>query len=100
MHNQSIGSWAAASASPLDRAQAYWSSMSELLSASRTPKINTIPVALGPFPAGTPTTIVFSRDPVTGQVLCDDVVENRGHYYGSDLDAFSKLALIYWLQYQ
>jgi hypothetical protein len=37
---------------------------------------------------------------VTGAVLCDDTVENRGHYYGADLDEFSKTALIYWLQYQ
>jgi mono/diheme cytochrome c family protein len=99
-HNQSIGVWAPATASPSERAEAYWASMLELLEPSRTPKINTIPVALGPFPAGTPTTLVFSRDPATGAVLCDDVVENRGHYYGSSLDPLSKLALIYWLQFQ
>jgi cytochrome c5 len=99
-HNQSIGRWAPATAQPIDRAAAYWDSMNELLSANRTPKINRIPVALGPFPAGTPTTIVFSRDPATGAVLCDDVVENHGHYYGSNLDAFSKFALIYYLLYQ
>lgn len=74
--------------------------MWELLSANRVPKVNRIPVPVGPFPAGTPTTIVFSRDPLTGQVLCDDVVENRGHYYGSQLSTFEKTALIYWLQYQ
>ena len=34
------------------------------------------------------------------RLLCDDTVENHGHYYGSDLDEFSKTALIYWLQYQ
>jgi cytochrome c5 len=100
LHNQSIGGWAPASANVYDRAEVYWDSMWELLKPSRTPKINTIPVALGPFPAGTPTTLVFSRDPATGAVLCDDVVENRGHYYGSGLDDFSKVALIYWLQYQ
>ena len=99
-HNQSIGAWAAADASPADRAAAYRASMLELLSSSRTPKVNRIPVALGPFPAGTPTTLVFSRDPATGQLLCDDVVENRGHYYGADLDDDAKDALIYWLQYQ
>jgi hypothetical protein len=74
--------------------------MDELLKPAREPKINRIPVALGPFPAGTPTTLVFSRDPATGAVLCDDVVENHGHHYGSELDAFQKFLLIYWLQYQ
>lgn len=100
LHNQSIGTWAPASATPAQRLQSYYESMTELLSANRTPKINTIPVALGPFPAGTPTTLVFSRDPDTGEVLCDDVVENRGHYYGSRLDPVSKAALIFWLQFQ
>lgn len=100
LHNQSIGVWAPANATPEQRAEAYRTSMWELLSANRVPKVNRIPVAVGPFPMGTPTTIVFSRDPLTGQVLCDDVVENRGHYYGSQLSTFEKTALIYWLQYQ
>jgi cytochrome c5 len=100
LHNQSIGVWAPANASPEQRAVSYRISMRELLNANRVPKINRIPVQVGPFPPGTPTTIVFSRDPVTGAVLCDDTVENRGHYYGADLDEFSKTALIYWLQYQ
>jgi len=100
LHNQSIGGWAPASADPEERAVYYWDAMWELLKPSRTPVINRIPVALGPFPAGYPTTLVFSRDPTTGEVLCDDVVENRGHYYGSGLDDFSKVALIYWLQYR
>jgi cytochrome c5 len=99
-HNQGIGRWAPADAEPLERAAAYWDSMNELLSDDRVPKINRIPVAIGPFPAGTPTTLVFSRDPATGAVLCDDVVENHGHYYGADLDPFKKFALIYWLLYQ
>jgi cytochrome c5 len=99
-HNQSIGVWAAANAEPEERAVAYWESMMELLGDEREPKINRIPVPLGPFPAGTPTTIVFSRDPATGAVLCDDIVENRGHYYGADLSDFSKIALTYWLLYQ
>jgi cytochrome c5 len=99
-HNQSIGTWAAPTASPGERAASYWTSMFELLKAEREPVINRIPVAIGPFPAGTPSTLVFSRDPVTGAVLCDDIVENRGHHYGSDLDPLSKIALIYWLQYQ
>ena len=99
-HNQSIGVWAPADASPADRAAAFRTSMLELMSASRAPKINRIPFAVGPFPAGYPTTLLFSRDPATGQVLCDDVVENRGHHYGADLDAGTKEALIYYLQYQ
>lgn len=99
-HNQSIGSYAAADATPAQRAAVFRSSMLELLQPSRTPKINVLPIALGPFPVGTPTTPIFSRDPVTGQVLCDDVVENRGHYYGSSLSSADKDALIYWLQYQ
>jgi hypothetical protein len=99
-HNQSIGGWAPATASPYERAEAYWDAMLELMQPSRPEKINRIPVAIGPFPAGTPATLVFSRDPATGAVLCDDVVENRGHYYGANLDIISKVALIYWLQYQ
>jgi mono/diheme cytochrome c family protein len=99
-HNQGIGYYAPPTASPIERALYFWASMDELLKPAREPKINRIPVALGPFPAGTPTTLVFSRDPSTGAVLCDDVVENHGHHYGSQLDAFSKVALIYWLQYQ
>jgi len=100
MHNQSIGTWAPADASPAERATYFWQSMWELLSSSRTPKINVLPVAVGPFPAGTPLQYVFSRDPATGQVLCTDVVENGGHYYGADLSVWEKLSLIYWLQYQ
>ncbi len=99
-HNQSIGTWAPATATPAERADVFRASMQELLTANRTPKIHRIPVALGPFPAGTPTTLVFSRDPATGAVLCDDIVENHGHTYGADLDAADKDALIYWLQYQ
>jgi hypothetical protein len=99
-HNQGIGIWASPTATPAQRAEAYRASMAELMQPSREPKINRIPVALGPFPAGTPTTLVFSRDPVTGATLCDDVVENHGHYYGSEMDEFSKASVTYWLQYQ
>jgi hypothetical protein len=99
-HTQSIGLYAAADASPQERAAVYEVSMYELLSATRTPKINTLPVALGPFPAGTPLTYVYSRDPATGALLCDDAVENRGHTYGSGLSGSDKAALIYWLKYQ
>ncbi len=74
--------------------------MRELLSSSRTPKVNTIPFAIGPFPAGTPLALVVNRDPATQQLLCDDYVENRGHYYGSQLSNKDKDALIYYLRYQ
>lgn len=100
MHNQSIGGVAPADASPWERSFYYWDAMFELLSADREPVINTLPIDVGPFPAGTPLAYVFSRDPNTGELLCDDVVENRGHYFGSDLPVFQKVALIYYLQYQ
>ncbi len=99
-HNNSVGPYAPADASPAARAAAYEAAMYEMMSASRAPLVQTLPFPVGPFPAGTPLAYVFSRDPATGQLLCDDVVENRGHYYGSDLSASSKAALIYWLKYQ
>lgn len=55
---------------------------------------------LGPFPPGTSLTHVFNRDPVTGALLCDDAIENRGHHYGSELTDGEKDALIYWVLYQ
>lgn len=100
MHNQSIGSYAPANARPWQRAEVYWDSMFELLSADRVPDIKVTPIDLPGIPAGTPLHYIFSRDPVTGELLCDDLVENRGHYFGSDLPLWKKVALIYWLQYQ
>lgn len=100
MHNQSIGEWAPADASVHERRDAYFASMQDLLSTERAPKINTLPFAVGPFPAGTPLAYLFSRDPATGQLLCDDVVENHGHYFGSELPGFMKFALSYWLLFQ
>ena len=47
-----------------------------------------------------PLTLVFSRDPATGQVLCSDAVENRGHTFGAELSPALKDSLIYWLKYQ
>lgn len=99
LHNQSVGPYASANAGPGELAEAYEAAMQELLSANRPPKINTLPVAVGPFPAGTPLTFVFSRDP-TGKLLCNDVVENRGHHYGAELFNEEKRALIYWLKHQ
>jgi mono/diheme cytochrome c family protein len=100
LHNQSIGGWAPATATPSQRAQSYRDAMWELLRDDRTPVIHTLPVAVGPFPAGTPLHQVFSRHPVTGEVLCTDYVENKGHTYGADLSRWQKSALIYWLQFQ
>jgi mono/diheme cytochrome c family protein len=99
LHNQSIGAWAPAKASAKERGHFYEQAMAELLSANRTPKINVAPVAVGPFPPGTPLTQIFSRD-AAGNLLCDDVIENRGHYYGSDLRDHEKRALIHWLKFQ
>lgn len=100
LHNQSIGRQAPADASPWERAGYYWEAMFELLSDDRDPVIHTTPVPVGPFPAGTPLRIIFSTNQQTGQVLCGDVVENKGHYYGADLPIYEKIALIYWLQFQ
>jgi hypothetical protein len=99
MHNQSIGTVAPANATPAARAAAFRTSMLELLQPARTPKVNRFPVTFGPIPAGTPVTAVFSRAP-DGSLLCSDFVENRGHYFGSDLSADDKEELIYYLQYQ
>jgi mono/diheme cytochrome c family protein len=100
LHNQSVGDCAPATASPAERAGYYRAAMEELLRADRAPKILTLPVEVGPLPAGTPLQYVFSRDPDTGELLCDDIVENRGHHYGADLPVEDKEALIYWLQRQ
>ncbi len=100
MHNQSIGEWAPPTASPWQRVAAFEASMQELLSANRTPKINTIPFDVPGAPAGTPLALVVNRDPVSGALLCGDYVENRGHYYGSQLSAADKDALIYYLRFQ
>lgn len=100
MHNQSIGVYAAGNATPQERAAAYWESMFELLSDDRDPVVHVTPIDLPGIPAGTPLHYIFSRDPATGEVLCTDLVENRGHYFGSDLPTWKKIALTYWLQYQ
>lgn len=87
LHNQSVGPTPPANASPEERAQAFASAMRELLSPIRLPKINLL-------------TLLFSRDPVTGALLCDDIIENRGHHYGSSLSRSDKEALIEWLKFQ
>ena len=99
LHNESIGLGTAATALTSDRIAAFEQAMQELLSASRTPIVKRTPLALGPFPAGTPLTLVFSRDPV-GALLCSDVVENGGHFYGANLAAADKAALIEFLKFQ
>lgn len=100
LHNQSIGPYPAADAAPPQRAAAFEAAMRELMSRDRVPKVKALPVALGPFPVGTPLTLVFSRKPGTGELLCSDALENKGHYYGSSLSAGDKEALIYWLKFQ
>lgn len=100
LHNQSIGDWAPADASPKERGINFENAMRILLSPERTPKVNTLPVPVGPFPPGTPLTVVFSRDPASGALLCDDALENRGHYYGSQLVNRDKEDLIHWLKFQ
>jgi mono/diheme cytochrome c family protein len=100
MHNQSIGVWAPASATPAARAEAYAASMRELLRTDRAPKVVTIPFAIGAAPAGTPLALVVNRDPATGTLLCGDYVENRGHYFGAQLSDSDKEALIYFLRFQ
>lgn len=98
LHNQSVGEWAAPNVSPIERAKSFEHSMRELLQASRPPKVNYSAVALGPFPVGTPLAYIFNRHPTTGALLCDDIVENRGHHYGSELIESDKESLIYWLK--
>jgi len=100
LHNQSIGPEVPAEATPTQRADAWEAAMWELLSTDRTPVVNVTPIDLPGVPAGTPLAYLFSRDPDTGAVLCDDVVENRGHYYGADLSDRDKRALIEWLRFQ
>jgi len=100
LHNQAIGPRPPADAAPWERAGDFWDAMWELLSANRTPVVLTLPVQVGPFPAGTPLHYVFSRNAATGALRCSDFVENKGHYYGADLSVWDKVALIYWLQYQ
>ncbi|HUH03471.1 MAG TPA: hypothetical protein VML75_15850 [Kofleriaceae bacterium] len=100
LHNQSIGGWAPANATPGDRAVYFREAMLELMSTAREPKINTIPVQVGPFPAGTPLAYVVNRDPATGQLLCDDIVENAGHYFGAELPLWQKLLLIHYVQHE
>lgn len=100
LHNQSVGPTPPADARPDERAQAYEAAMRMLLSSSRPPQVNALPVAVGPFPAGTPLTLVFSRDPATNQPLCEDAVENRGHHYGAELPDEDKEALIQWLKWR
>ena len=59
LHNQSIGSWPDATASPDERVEVFEEAMWELLSVDREPKINVLPVDVGPFLEGTPLTFVF-----------------------------------------
>jgi hypothetical protein len=97
LHNVSIGPCPAPAATPGERVAAFRSAMMELMSRDRAPKVYRLPVDVGAFPAATPLTQIFSRDPDTGELLCADAVENRGHHYGADLSEADKEALIHWL---
>lgn len=103
MHNNSIGVVAPADATPDERVAAFEASMQELLSTDRVPQIDQLPPsvtsALG-LPPGSPADLIFSRDQATGEILCLDPVENRGHYFGADLSDQDKAALIEWLKFQ
>lgn len=94
MHNQSIGIRASPTASPRERGRAFEISIHEHRDPNRSPRVQRLPIAVGPFPAGTPLAFVFNRDPVTGDVLCDDIIENRGYQYGANLSEDDKAALI------
>lgn len=104
LHNNSIGTLAPATATPQERAVAFEESMMELLSSQRTPKINVTPMDIT-LPdgtilhAGTPLHYLFSRA-ADGSLLCDDFLENRGHYFGSELSKRKKAALIEYLKFQ
>ncbi len=104
MHNNSIGVRAPADATQAERAAAFEASMNELLSTERVPQVHVTPmdIPLGDgssLPAGTPLHYLFSRAP-DGSLLCDDFVENRGHYFGADLSHRDKSALIEYLKFQ
>ncbi len=105
-HNQSIGGPAPSPSDPPEaRGAAYEAAMRELLSTSRVPRVNVTPFDITTpdgtvIPAGTPLTFIFSRNPETGEILCADYVENRGHYYGANLSDADKDALIQWLKFQ
>jgi mono/diheme cytochrome c family protein len=100
LHNQSVGGYADPTASIRARGANYEGAMRELLSRDRGLKVNALPFDLGPFAAGTPLTYVFSRDPATNALLCNDPVENGGHYYGADLSDADKEALIHYVKFQ
>lgn len=100
LHNLSIGPYTHATDTAEERAAAYEDAMWELLTYPRAPRVYRTPVPVGPFPAGTPLTFIFSRDPATGALNCADAVENGGHAFGSTLSYEDKDALIYWLKFQ
>lgn len=99
LHNQSVGFLAPPDASLEERVAVYRASIHELLRDDRPPLVRTLPVAVGPFPAGTPLGLVFNRDPATGALRCG-VVENAGHVFGAGLSDADKDALGYWLLFQ
>ncbi len=50
------------------------------------------------LPAGTPVALFANLDQTTGQLLCSDLVENGGHYFGALLLPLEKAALTEYLK--
>lgn len=50
------------------------------------------------LPAGTPVAQFANIDPRTGENLCPDLEEYKGHYFGSDLSEEDKYALTEFLK--
>jgi mono/diheme cytochrome c family protein len=60
-------------------------------------QVTTVPITLPgtpiTLPAGTPVALFANFDPATGKLLCDDLVENGGHYFGALLSDRDKYRL-------
>lgn len=104
MHNQSIGTWAPANASLTQRRANYENSMRELLNPARAANPVFRGFSLQPETFGTPFLLTpQGKLPIKvalSQGRCMDGVENRGHYYGTQLSDSAKEDLIYWLLFQ
>lgn len=56
------------------------------------------PSGLITLPVGTPIASFANLDPNTGESLCQDLLENQGHYFGADLSDEDKYALTEFLK--
>lgn len=72
----------------------------ELSSIQRTDEAVQLPTPDGviTLPAGTPVAEFASTDPNSGANLCPDAIENKGHYFGSELTEEEKYALTEFLK--